>query len=593
MKWTLSSLAVVLILRAWDPWPIETIRLKYFDALLTSKESVESQSISLYNIDEAALQQGGQWPWPRQQLAELNRSFFEAGVGAIVYSALFPEEDRFGGDDEFAASMLQLPTFLSAVATTDTDRQEGWHIGVATLGPVNENAVNYPGILPNVPTLQDSATGTGIVNTAPEVDGLVRRVPMIVRVGESLYPALGLDVLRGLAGDPSYQVRAGESGIQAVRVPSFDTVNTDSVGRVWIDWSTRFSQEPLAGTIVFVGVTAAGVTTMVPTPQGIMYPHQIQAALLETLLNGTAPLRPNWALAAEMALILGLGILAIALTQFLRVMWVPAGLGSMGILTVGASVWAFLRFGMLVDAALPVFFTAIVGGVGIAQRMIAEYQQKLQIKRQFEHYLDPRQVQRLQKNPELLKLGGETRYCTFLFTDLRGFTSMSERLSPQEVTEIMNATLTVQVEEIQRAGGMVDKFIGDAAMAIFNCPLDLDEHENRAVEVAVRIQQRIKELNETLPVEIAIGVGVNSGPAVIGNMGSDTRFDFSAIGNAVNEAARYESATKEVGVDILIGQTTAEKCKYMLKSLPPIQVKGKEKPLQIYTLDQLVADKRG
>ena len=542
-KGSIIALLAVLVLRVWDPWPIETIRLKYFDALLTAKEPVQSQSISIYNIDEDALAQGGQWPWPRQQLAELNRNFFEAGVGAVVYSALFPEEDRFGGDAEFAASMLQLPTFLSAVATTETDRQEGWHIGVATLGPVNENAVNYPGILPNVPVLQDAAIGTGIVNTAPEVDGLVRRVPMVVRVGEALYPALGLDVLRGLAGDPSYQVRAGESGIQAVRVPSFDTVNTDSVGRVWIDWSTRFSQEPLSGTIVFVGVTAAGVTTMVPSPQGLMFPHQIQAALLETLLNGTAPLRPDWALIAEIAFILALGVLAIALTQFFSVLWVPVGLGSMGVLTAGASVWAFFRFGLLVDAALPVFFTAIVGGVGVAQRMVVEYQQKLQIKRQFEHYLDPRQVQRLQKNPELLKLGGETRYCTFLFTDLRGFTSLSEQISPAEVTKIMNATLTVQVEEVQRAGGMVDKFIGDAAMAIFNCPLDLEDHEDRAVEAAVRIQKRIKELNETMPVEVAIGVGVNSGKAVVGNMGSDTRFDFTGIGDCVNTAARLESAT--------------------------------------------------
>ena len=382
-KGSIIALLAVLVLRVWDQWPIETIRLKYFDALLTAREPVQSQSISIYNIDEDALAQGGQWPWPRQQLAELNRSFFEAGVGAVVYSALFPEEDRFGGDAEFAASMLQLPTFLSAVATTETDRQEGWHIGVATLGPVNENAVNYPGILPNVPVLQDAAIGTGIVNTAPEVDGLVRRVPMVVRVGEALYPALGLDVLRGLAGDPSYQVRAGESGIQAVRVPSFDTVNTDSVGRVWIDWSTRFSQEPLSGTIVFVGVTAAGVTTMVPSPQGLMFPHQIQAALLETLLNGTAPLRPDWALIAEIAFILALGVFAIALTQFFSVLWVPVGLGSMGVLTAGASVWAFFRFGLLVDAALPVFFTAIVGGVGVAQRMVVEYQQKLQIKRQF------------------------------------------------------------------------------------------------------------------------------------------------------------------------------------------------------------------
>jgi|TARA_R110000824_G_scaffold285519_1_gene473713 adenylate cyclase len=593
LKWTLPALVVVLSLRVLDPWPIETIRLKYFDVLLTSKEPVESQSISLYNIDENELARGGQWPWPRQQLAELSRELRDLGVAAVVYSVLFPEEDRFGGDAEFAESMAEIPTFLSAVATADTDRQDGWQIGVATLGEVHENAINYPGILPNVAVLQDAAVGTGVVNTAPEVDGLVRRVPMVVRVGESLYPALGLDVLRGLAGDPSYQVRGSETGIEAVRVPSFDTINTDAAGRIWTDWSTEFSQEPLAGTIAFVGVTAAGVTPMVPTPQGLMYPHQIQAALLETLLNGTAPLRPDWSLAAEITLIFGLGVLAIVLTRFLGALWVPAGLGSIGILTVGASVWAFLRFGLLVDAALPVLFTAVVGGVGVAQRMIAEYQQKLQIKRQFEHYLDPRQVQRLQKNPELLKLGGETKVCTFLFTDLRGFTSLSERLSPAEVTEIMNATLTVQVEEIQRAGGMVDKFIGDAAMAIFNCPLDLDEHENRAVEVAVRIQQRIKELNKTLSVEVAIGVGVNTGPAVIGNMGSDTRFDFSAIGNAVNEAARYESATKEVGVDILIGQTTAENCKYVLKSLPSIYVKGKEKPLQIYTLDQLVADKRG
>ena len=589
-KGSIIALLAVLVLRVWDPWPIETIRLKYFDALLTSKESTESQTISLYNIDENELAQGGQWPWPRQALAELNRNLLNSGAAAVVYSVLFPEEDRFGGDLEFAESMEAMPTFLSAVATGDTDRQDGWAIGVATLGPVNENAVNYPGILPNVPVLQDAAVGTGVVNTATEVDGLVRRVPMVVRVGEALYPALGLDVLRGLAGDPSYQVRAGESGIQAVRVPSFETINTDAAGRVWIDWSAEFSQEPLVQTIVFVGVTAAGITPLVPTPKGLMYPHQIQATLFETLLNGTAPVRPDWSLAAEMVLILSLGLLAIVLTHFLKVMWVPAGRGGPAVLTAGASIWAFLRFGMLLDAALPVLFTAIVGGVGVAQRMIIEYQQKLQIKRQFEHYLDPRQVQRLQKNPELLKLGGETRYCTFLFTDLRGFTSLSEQISPAEVTKIMNATLTVQVEEVQRAGGMVDKFIGDAAMAIFNCPLDLEDHEDRAVEAAVRIQRRIKELNETMPVEVAIGVGVNSGEAVVGNMGSDTRFDFTGIGDCVNTAARLESATKEAGVNILIGQATAEKCKYVLKSLPDIHVKGKEKPLQIYTLDQTVQD---
>ena len=247
MKALIALLAALLLLRVIDPWPIETLRLKYFDALLTINEPVESQNISVYNIDEAALAEGGQWPWPRQQLAELNRYLLDSGAAAVVYSVLFPEADRFGGDAEFAESMAQMPTFLSAVATADTDRQDGWQIGVATLGEVHENAINYSGILPNVQVLQDSAIGTGVVNTAPEVDGLVRRVPMVVRVGESLYPALGLDVLRGLAGDPSYQVRGSESGIEAVRVPSFDTINTDAAGRVWIDWASSFSQEPLNG----------------------------------------------------------------------------------------------------------------------------------------------------------------------------------------------------------------------------------------------------------------------------------------------------------------------------------------------------------
>ena len=183
-----------MLLRVIDPWPVETLRLKYFDALLTISDPVESQNISLYNIDEAALAEGGQWPWPRQQLAELNRYLLDSGAAAVVYSVLFPEADRFDGDAEFAESMAQMPTFLSAVATADTDRQEGWQIGVATLGEVNENAINYSGILPNVTLLQEAAIGTGVVNTAPEVDGLVRPLPMVIRVGESLYPALGLEV---------------------------------------------------------------------------------------------------------------------------------------------------------------------------------------------------------------------------------------------------------------------------------------------------------------------------------------------------------------------------------------------------------------
>ena len=213
-------------------------------------------------------------------------------------------------------------------------------------------------------------------------------------------------------------------------------------------------------------------------------------------------------------------------------------------------------------------------------RFREQYKLRQQIKKQFEHYLDPRQVKQLQDNPDLLKLGGERKYCTMLFTDVRGFTNLSEQLEPEQVTELMNKTLTIQANAVKKYGGMVDKYIGDAMMAIFNAPLDLQHHENIAVDCAKEIQENIIAAD----IGVAIGVGVNTGEAVIGNMGSDTRFDYSAIGDAVNTAARLESATKEAGVDILIREETEKYSGYTLQSLKPIKVKGKEKPLKIYTV---------
>ena len=329
------------------------------------------------------------------------------------------------------------------------------------MGPVLENAMQYSGILPNVQVLQEASTGTGVVNAAPEVDGLVRRVPALINVQGQLYPALSVDVLRGLAGDPSYQARAGESGIEAVRIPAYDTIQTDSAGRIWIDWYTRFSNN-VENKIVYVGVTAAGISPLVPSPVGQLFPHQIQANLLETLLQGSAPLRPDWSLAAEAMGLFVLALSAALLARFLPVYGVAASIFMIGSLTAFGSVWAYLRMGILIDASLPILGAFTVGGAGISQRMVAEYKLKMQIKGQFEHYLDPRQVKKLQDNPELLVLGGEKRYATWIFTDVRGFTSMSERLEPEQVTYVMNRALTVQQACIQRHGGMVDKYIGDA-----------------------------------------------------------------------------------------------------------------------------------
>ena len=236
--------------------------------------------------------------------------------------------------------------------------------------------------------------------------------------------------------------------------------------------------------------------------------------------------------------------------------------------------------GILLDFSYNLIAQFVTAAVSFYLNYQKQYKLRQQIKKQFEHYLDPAQVKRLQDNPDLLKLGGEKRYCTYLFTDVRGFTSLSEKLEPEEVTEIMNKALTIQANAVQRNGGMVDKYIGDAMMAIFNAPMDLQEHEHIAVKTAVQIRDEIKAAE----LGIEIGIGINSGPAVVGNMGSDSRFDYSAIGDAVNTAARLESATKQRGVDILIGGTTKDMCGYVLKKLESIEVKGKAKPLKIYTI---------
>jgi len=247
----------------------------------------------------------------------------------------------------------------------------------------------------------------------------------------------------------------------------------------------------------------------------------------------------------------------------------------------------FISAGILIDFTWSFISQFITATVAFYLRFRQQFKLRQQIKKQFEHYLDPRQVKQLQKNPELLKLGGEKRTATFLFTDVRGFTSMSERLDPQEVTYIMNRALTAQQSAVQKHGGMVDKYIGDAMMAIFNAPLDMKNHAQKACDCALDIQINMDVLNEELEAknlpEIAIGIGINTGTAVIGNMGSENRFDYTAIGDAVNTAARLESGTKEAGVDVLIGQKTAKNCKYVLKLLEPIYVKGKEKPLKVWT----------
>jgi adenylate cyclase len=336
---------------------------------------------------------------------------------------------------------------------------------------------------------------------------------------------------------------------------------------------------------VFISVNAPGVFPTVATPVGLLSPHEVQAALAESILIQDSPYVPDWAIAAELIMFTLCLIIVSVIFGYLG-MTQSLIFGGLFMAATFISGVYIIKTGYLVDFSWTFVSEFVQGSAIFYVRFRQQYKLRQQIKKQFEHYLDPRQVKLLQNDPSLLKLGGEKKYCSFVFTDLRGFTSLSEKLSPEEVTDIMNKTLTVQVNAVQNLMGATDKFIGDAGMYLFGAPLDLEDHETKAVQAAIDIQKGIAELNKTLSVPVACGVGVNTGFACVGNMGSETRFDYSAIGDAVNIAARLESATKEVGVDILIGHETAKNCKIVLKLLKPIKVKGKEKKLTVYTVKE-------
>ena len=560
--------------------PTEILKLKIFDAFVTTPEP--SGNFVILNITENDVSEQGGWPFPRRSLAKIQVDLINAGAMGVGWVIGFPQADRMGGDETFATTLGYAPSVLAMFENGNGKypKTTGTVIKGNDIG-----GMFTPGVIQNIDILQDQSN-QGIASAPVDIDNLVRRIPLLLKTPDGYVSSFGTEVLKVLTGAKTYIITTNDNGIQEISVRGIPPVKTDSLGRKWISWvntpQTTLKEMDVAGKFVFVGVTAPGIMPQVATPVGLLEPHKIQAALSESILLENSPFIPDFALALE--------ILIFAI--FVSLTWLV--INYLGI-TKGVSLAVILLFttsltgaysiqkGYLIDFSWTFVSQFITAAIAFYINFRKQFKLRQQIKKQFEHYLDPRQVKQLQDNPELLKLGGEKRICTFLFTDVRGFTNLSEKLKPEEVTDIMNKVLTVQVECIQAHGGMVDKFIGDACMAIFNAPLDLDEHEQCAVACARDMRTAIRMLQKELPEPIAIGIGVNTGEAIIGNMGSDTRFDYSAIGDAVNTAARLESATKEAGVDLLIGESTRKKvpeatfCKKMY-------VKGKKDALKVYTI---------
>ena len=556
--------------------PLEILKLKVFDAW--TKDQEPSQYFTILNITEEDIANEGGYPLSRQTLAQIQINLLRSGAIGVGWVMAFPQPDRFGGDFDFAEALSFSPSVLAMFEGEGTYPPT---TGTVILGE-DTGGIMATGVIENIEVLKQSAS-QGIAVARTDVDNLVRRLPLLMRTPDGWVSAYGTEVLKVLAGADTYVLKTNDNGLEEVRVKGLPPVPVDSFGRKWISWvdtpQTTLQEMNVENKFVFVGFTAKGIMPQLATPVGLLEPHKIQAALAESILIEDSPYIPDYALAVEMAaLVIGVVMMWLLINFFGITFGVTyASLFMAGTLFGGYTV---VQQGVLIDVTWTFIAEFITATVAFYTRFREQYKLRQQIKKQFEHYLDPRQVKALQKDPSLLKLGGERRNCTFLFTDVRGFTAMSERMDPELVTVIMNEALTIQSDTVKKYGGMVDKYIGDAMMAIFNAPLDMVNHEEAAVLCAQEIQKQFKESS----IGVEIGVGVNTGEAIIGNMGSATRFDYTAIGDAVNLAARLESSTKEVGEDIVIGENTAQACGIPLAVLPSINVKGKQDKIKIFTL---------
>jgi adenylate cyclase len=599
--WTaIITLLVIVSVVFSGPTFVESVKLRYFDTLIT-KQKPTVNNIYTVNIDDATLDRYGQWPFKRDQYANLIAQLYAHNAGLVVWDIMMPEADRLGGDKALAETLKDHPVIL-ANAPSQVSKNKAKKPGSAVIGAENIKTLqNYPGVIANIPLLEDAAVGVGMINTLPEIDGVNRRLPLFLSYNNEVYPSLPLEVLRVMSGDSTFQVKLNENGVEKMRIPSFRPIATDSLGQIWVDWSQKANQvsainlpKDFNKAIVIVGTSAAGIGNPVATSLGSVWPQDMQAAVIGTLANNVNIERPDWAPGAELLALILISLIILFLSR-----WVYIGLGVGVILLasiVPVSMYLFDTYKILFDAVVPVTGGVLVMLHAYGVKFISEFLQKQQIKKQFGTYLSPAMVEKLQKDPSLLKLGGETRELSIMFTDVRGFTTISEHYGKdvQGLTQIMNRYMTAMTAKIIENEGTLDKYIGDAQMAFWNAPLDDKDHAINAVKTGLVMLEDLDEFNKEIAHEnipaFGMGLGINTGDVVVGNMGSVQRFDYTCLGDSVNLASRLEGQSKNYGVRIVLGPKTAEYVKdvYPVIEMDCIAVKGKTEGVKIYTVGKTV-----
>ena len=576
----------------WNPGFMQRLELIGYDYLIMNTEPVQNDNILVVDLDEDFLKVYGGWPLPRSVYGDLITS-----TNAVNgFTVLMPNPDIRGKDYDtyFSMRMQYKPTVLANAASTQVSTQ-GPHVGTVQLGEdPTPWLLTYPGILQSTPDLAESVAGAGVVAVSPELDGLTRRIPLVVGSQNKLYPSFALELLRVAVGDPSYQLKTNEQGIEWIRVPSYPLMNTDANGRIFLNWNTKFYKQtgleflknPIDAPFIIFGTTAEGITNPVGTPAGAKYPHEIQANILHNLVTGNSPSIPTWSFGAKYAgAFLALLILALAT----RSIWFSA---PTLLLIVGGSVYGTLKLyesSYLFDVTGIILISILFWSIESFRSFFTTYLEKMRIKQQFGTYVSPALVKKLQDDPTLLRLGGETKRLTFLFSDIRGFTPISEKYQkdPQGLTSLINRFLDNQTQIILKHGGTIDKYMGDCIMAFWGAPLDDDQQVENATKAVLEMKESLGELNETLREEgldqINTGAGINTGLCVVGNFGSSNRFDYSVLGDSVNLAARLESSCKNYDTDLIISEYSLVD-EYDYEFLDEVTVKGKSEPVKIYTI---------
>jgi adenylate cyclase len=639
----LLLLFALVPLRVMDPRPVEELRLRTFDLFQVLRPRPQTSfPVVIVDIDEASLKEIGQWPWPRTTVADLVTRITQLGAVTIGFDVIFSEPDRMspavaeqsfrGLDAETRAKLDTLPSNDQVLADAikqsrvvvgqagsptpapRTQAEMTLQTGFAVVGPdPADDLVSFPGLLRNVLPIEQAAAGRGLFSIKPERDGIIRRVPVVMDAQNALVPALTMEMLRVVTKASAILVRTDAAGVRAVAVPGLE-VPTDRNGQFWVHFNKsnparyvsakdvlqgRIPPDRLRGRLVLIGTSAIGLLDIKTTPVEAAMPGvEVHAQILESVLTKTLLTHPNYAIGAELivAVLFGLAIIIVAPLLSPTVVVILGVLLIAGL--IGLSLFLFVEQNLLIDFTYPLISSWLIYLVLTFVNYFREQKQRQQIRSAFGFYLSPHMVEQLARSPEKLVLGGEERRMTILFSDVRGFTTISEHYKddPQGLTHLMNRFLTPLTNAIIERQGTIDKYIGDAIMAFWNAPVDDPEQEANACDAALEMQARAAALNLELKQEaeanggvympLRVGIGLNTGPCVVGNMGSDFRFNYSVLGDTVNVASRLEARTKDYRLPLVIGSRTAERAqeKFATMEIDLIQVKGKKQPEAVFAV---------